>query len=195
MQQKRFAIYTDEELMNFLAKGEAEAFDELYARYGKRLLAYFKRMLGYNKEYAEDALQDIFMKIAEAPEKFDRSRSFKTWVYTVASNMCKNHYRHQAVKMNHLKEVVAVDHTVNESAFIAAASVIDRKTFAEMLDKVLIELPDEKREAFILKYQEEKSIAEIAVIQGCPEGSVKSRLHYTLRLLEEKLKIFHPKNQ
>ena len=43
-----------------------------------------------------------------------------------------------------------------------------------------------------LKYQEDKTIAEIAVIQNCPEGSVKSRLHYTIKILEEKLKIFNP---
>src|ERR1041384_1884999 len=96
MQRKTaYGIYSDEELMLFVTKGEESAFDELYARYGKRLLMYFTRMMNNRKESAEDALQDLFMKIAERPELFDRSRSFKTWIFSAASNVCKNYYRHK----------------------------------------------------------------------------------------------------
>jgi RNA polymerase sigma-70 factor (ECF subfamily) len=179
--------------MSFLAQGETEAFDELYNRYGKRLLIYFTRMLNFNREAAEDALQDLFMKIAESPARFDSSRSFKTWIYAVASNMCKNYYRHQGVVKQHAEESTSVQ-PINESAFLSVASSIDKKIFAQMLVKVLEDLSPEKREAFILKYQEDKSIAEIAEIQACPAGSVKSRLHYTLKILEEKLRMFHPGN-
>jgi RNA polymerase sigma-70 factor, ECF subfamily len=180
--------------MTFISGGEARAFDELYARYGKRMLLYFTRMLNFNKEAAEDALQDLFMKIAEAPEKFDTSRSFKTWIYTVASNACKNYYRHQKVTWQHKEEVIALT-SINDQAFISAAERMDQKLFKELLYKVLGDLPPEKKEAFILKYQEEKTISEIAEIQNCPEGSVKSRLHYTIKILEAKLKMFDPQNK
>ena len=90
-------MYTDEELMHFIINGEEFAFNELYKRYAKKLLGYFTRMLNYDKNMAEDALQDVFLKIAEAPTKFDNSRSFRTWVFTIASNQCKNFYRHQTV--------------------------------------------------------------------------------------------------
>src|SRR3954469_25875604 len=93
----RFSIYSDEELMFFLGNGEVLAFDELYERYSKRMMVYFTRMLNFNRVLAEDALQDLFLKIAEAPQKFDRSRSFKTWIFSVASNSCKNYYRHKGV--------------------------------------------------------------------------------------------------
>ena len=71
---------------------------------------------------------------------------------------------------------------------------MDAVEFRKILNEALDELAPEKKEAFILKYQEDKSIADIAFIQNCPEGSVKSRLHYTLKILEEKLKIFNPSN-
>jgi len=93
----RFSIYSDEELMFFLSSGEVLAFDELYERYSKRLYGYFIRMLNFDAALAEDALQDLFLKIAESPQKFDRNRSFKTWVFSVASNSCKNYYRHKKV--------------------------------------------------------------------------------------------------
>lgn len=188
----RFSIYNDEELMCFLSKGEVLAFDELYARYSRRLMIYFARMLNFDKDLAEDALQDLFLKIAEHPEKFDRNRSFKTWIFSVASNTCKNYYRHRSVVVQSREELQYLNGKVHENSFTNLASKIDAVEFRKMLEEVLDELPPEKKEAFILKYQEEKSIAEIAFIQNCPEGSVKSRLHYTLKLLEEKLYIFNP---
>jgi len=188
----RFSIYSDEELMFYLSTGEVLAFDELYARYSRRLMIYFTRMLNFDKDLAEDALQDLFLKIAEHPEKFDRSRSFKTWVFSVASNTCKNFYRHKHVVIQSQEEIFYLDTKVSESSFLKLANKLDAIEFRKMLEEILDELPPEKKEAFILKYQEEKTIAEIAFIQNCPEGSVKSRLHYTLKILEEKLHIFNP---
>ncbi len=187
-----FSIHSDEELMSFVRQGEVRAFDELYVRYGGRLLAYFTRMLNFNRTQAEDALQDLFLKIAEAPEKFDTNRSFRTWIFSIASNTCKNYYRHRQVVAQSREEIAYEGEWKDNSAFVNCASRIDARLFRNMLEECLNELPPEKKEAFILKYQEEKTIAEIAEIQNCPEGSVKSRLYYTIRLLEEKLKLFNP---
>lgn len=187
-----FSIYRDEELMSFVKQGEVRAFDELYVRYGGRLLAYFTRMLNFNRTQAEDALQDLFLKIAEAPEKFDTNRSFRTWIFSVASNTCKNYYRHLQVVAQSREEIAYEGDWSDDTTFLNCASRMDAHLFRNMLEECLNELPPEKKEAFILKYQEEKSIAEIAQIQECPEGSVKSRLYYTIRLLEEKLKLFNP---
>ena len=189
----RFSLYQDEELMQFVCTGEEQAFDELYQRYGKRLFVYFFRMLGYNRSLAEDAVQDLFLKIAERPELFDRSRSFKTWVFCVASNACKNMYRHNMVRQSHAP-AVAMQIAVPEDGFALAAGRLDHAEFVRTLHETLAELPPEKREVFILRFQEEKTIAEIAVIQGVAEGSVKSRLHYTLKFLGARLSVFNPVN-
>ncbi|MBA3664504.1 MAG: RNA polymerase sigma factor [Bacteroidetes bacterium] len=188
-----FSISTDEELMVLLNKGEVAAFDELYARYGNRLMVYFTRMLNFDTILAQDALQDLFMKIVEAPERFDSNRSFKTWIFSIASNYCKNVYRHRNVVLQ-AHEEIENERTVNENAFFHLANKMDSSLFKNLLNETLNSLPLEKKEAFILKYQEDKSIAEIALIQNCPEGSVKSRLHYTIKMLETRLKIFDPQN-
>ncbi len=185
-------LATDEELMFHISKGEASAFDELYLRYSKRLLGYFIRMLNFDKELARDALQDLFLKIAEHPEKFDRAQSFKTWIFSSASNVCKNHYRHKEVIKTANEEIEY--HGQSEINLDFYQNKLDAQQFRKMLEEALNELPIEKKEVFILKYQEEKSIKEIAQIQNCPEGSIKSRLHYTLKVLEEKLKMFNPVN-
>ena len=190
--KSRFSVLSDEELMLHLCNGEVLAFDEIYYRYSKQLLGYFIRMLNFDKNLAEDALQDLFLKIAESPEKFDASRSFKIWIFSIASNSCKNFYRHQNVVKNSKEELDYIGEKANNDEFLKAASRIDALEFRKILNEALDELAPEKKEAFILKYQEDKSISDIAFIQNCPEGSVKSRLHYTLKILEEKLKIFNP---
>ena len=191
--QSRYSLYQDEQLMQSVCAGEVSAFDELYSRYGKRLSLYFLRMLNFNRSLAEDAVQDLFLKIAEKPHLFEPSRSFKTWIFSVASNICKNYYRHNLVKRNHAP-FLALDINAPVDGFILAANRLDHAEFLRTLNETLSELPAEKKEVFILRFQEEKTIAEIADIQGVPEGSVKSRLHYTLKFLGDRLSVFNPLN-
>ena len=70
----------------------------------------------------------------------------------------------------------------------------DRRIFNEQLKKVLASLTSEQRAAYTLRYEEELSVREIAQILHCPEGTVKSRLYYTLKILQRSLSNYNPKN-
>lgn len=179
--------------MCLLSEGRTEAFDELYKRHAATFMRYFFRMLNRDKELASDAVQDLFLKIAESPEKFDSSRSFKTWMFSLASNYCKNYYRHKKVEQTYV-ELFIHDNGKVSNELAQVIQHMDRKYLLKMLDLVLLELPMEKREVIVLKYQEERSIAEIAEIQNCSEGTVKSRLHHAIRILQEKLYEFKNEN-
>ena len=87
-----YSKQTDEELMSSLGRGDKRAFDEIYKRYSQPLFGYFMKLLARDQEKCEDMVHDLFTKIIRKPDYFDPSRSFKTWVYSVASNMCKNEY-------------------------------------------------------------------------------------------------------
>ncbi len=191
---KDYSLCSDEKLMLLLRGGEASAFDTLYARYSRKLLGYFVRMLNYDREKAQDALQDLFLKIVEHPEAFDSSRNFRPWVYALACNTCKNHYKHiTRVKGVH-EELRYVANELDERSFLKAAEKIDAIEFRKALDDVLEDLPLEKKTVFVLRFQEDHTLLEIAEITGASEGTVKSRLHYTLKILEERLKRFNPIN-
>ena len=71
-------------------------------------------------------------------------------------------------------------------------TVYDRQVFNEQLKKVLTSLTDEQRAAYTLRYEEELSVQEIAQVLHCPEGTVKSRLFYTLRILQHSLSNYNP---
>lgn len=178
---------TDERLMQFVAKGDARAFEALYDRYSDRLLNYFYRMLWRDREKAEDFMQDLFTKLLSKPEAFDPKRSFKPWLFSIANNMCKNEYEKQAVRSGEGTELANENLAANEPTM---PDHLDWDAFNQSLDRELALLDEKHRTSFVLRYREELSIREISVICDCSEGTVKSRLFYALRKLTPKLSAF-----
>ena len=96
--KKSYTAETDENLMREVIKGDNLAFSEIYDRWSKPMLNYFYKMLWQDREKAEDFMQEIFTKIIHKPQLYNPSRAFKTWIYSVANNMCKNEYRRAEVR-------------------------------------------------------------------------------------------------
>jgi RNA polymerase sigma-70 factor (ECF subfamily) len=190
--KNKYKSQQDESLMQLLKKGNTQAFDELYNRYSNRLLHYFYRMLGNNEEKAQDFLQDLFLKVVEKPELFDTKKRFSTWLFTVASNMCKNEYRRLSVRANGSTFLGDFNATANDIVMPNIDRLIDAKMFNELLLDEVATLSEIKRDTFLLRYQEHFSIKEISEILNCSEGTVKSRLFYTIKKLAQKLQAFNP---
>jgi len=180
---------TDEELMEAISNGNQKAFGILYDRWSRIMLNYFYKMLWQDREKAEDFMQDLFTKIIHKPYLFNTSRSFKTWVYSVANNMCKNEYRKQEVRKG-------TSNNLNEEISIAGTESPDKQhdmnQFNDRLKEELNELSDNHRKVFIMRFKQNLSIKEIAEIMQTSEGTIKSRIFYTLKKLSENLKEFNP---
>lgn len=182
--------YSDEILMQKIASGDKRAFNDLYDRYATPLLNYFFRMLWKDREKAEDFVHDLFAKIIQKPDSFDTKRTFKTWIYSVANNMCKNEYKRQEVRSgmkNGLEEYAAIaDDTVN------AVQQTHHSMFGEEFQIKLDQLDEKQREAFIYRHIEGLSIKEIADILKISEGTIKSRIFYATKYLAEELVHYQP---
>ncbi len=182
---------SDEELIALLTSGENRAFDEIYQRYSNKMLFFFYRMFNGDEEKSQDFLHDMFLKVLEKPHLFDPQRKlrFSTWIYTIASNMCKNEYRNQKVR-----QVVTND--IDMSRFSSYSEKVsqnyDKALFQQLLQQELENCSHAHRTAFILRFQDGMAIKEISAILECSEGTIKSRIFYTLKRLSEKLKIFDP---
>ncbi len=185
----KYNSLTDEELMKALSKGDQRAFDELYKRFYAQLLGYFKNMLWGDREKAEDMVHDIFAKIIKNPDYFDTNRSFRTWLFSVASNMCKNEYKKQAVRKNTSTGVE--DYRSISSSTNVLAEVQDIQ-FQEAFEENLAKMDEKHREVFALRHLEGLSMKEIAEVMEINEGTVKSRLFYATKFLAEKLKVYNP---
>lgn len=182
-----WSVRSDEELMVAIQQKEAAAFEALYDRYARLMLNYFHRMLWKDREKARDFTQELFTKIIHKPELYDSGRPFKTWIYSVAHNMCKNEYAKHEVR------VAAAKNLKHEQTGIQAEGAsgnMDRAAFNEHLKAALDGLDEVKRTTFELRFYQELSITEISEVMQCSEGTVKSRLFYTLKDLNAQLKMF-----
>lgn len=181
---------SDESLMRSISNGDKRAFDELYARYSGPLLGYFMRMLWRDREKSEDFVHDLFAKIIRKPDYFDLERSFKTWVYSVANNMCKNEYKKQEVRKG-MSNGLDNHYSLFDTSVNVIGEVQDA-FFKEAFEESMKKLDDKHREAFALRHIEGLSIKEIADVLEINEGTIKSRLFYATKYLAEHLKIFNP---
>ncbi len=165
--------------MREITRRNERAFAVLYDRYSPRMYRFFFRMLWRDAGKAEDFTQEIFLKIIEKPHLFDPERSFRTWVYTLATNLCKNEYRRPPPP--------EADWEIPERWDDPLPDKLDKVLFEQHLRQSIENLSEAHRQCFILRYQEEMSVAEIAEITGAPEGTVKSRLHHGLKLVAGQL--------
>jgi RNA polymerase sigma-70 factor, ECF subfamily len=162
--------------------GEERAFEELVDRYQARLLNFIYRTTG-DRERAEDLVQEVFVRVYRHIHRFDRSKKFSTWIYTIASNLAKNELRNrsrnplilfQTIKRNWQDE----DRPLQFEDFTSRPDDLYRKRhLRDLVEESVRQLPLHHRQVFILRELEGKSYEEIAEITSCNLGTVKSRLN------------------
>ncbi len=178
----RLRKYSDEALMDLIQKGSVGAFDELYLRYSQKLLATMYRMVG-DKARAQDLLHDVFLLVIENPQKFDTTKNFKSWIYTVALNACRKSFR--GPKVVDIQQLTHV-----EAGGRSAIEQLTNSGIKSAMESALNALSIEHKEVFVLHHQQGLSIKEIAQIVQCAEGTVKSRLFSCRKQLAQKLKLY-----
>ena len=181
--KKNFIVLNDEALMRLVRQNRTAAFDELYDRYSGRIYAFVSRMLSGNTEAARDLTQDVFLRVVEKSDTYNPQYRFSSWIFTIASNLCKNEYRRQAVRKSD-----PLDETRLYAGQGNPERSADQRLFSAALEQALNELRPSHRTVFLLRYQQDFSIGEIASIAGCAEGTVKSRLHHVIKKLGHQLK-------
>ena len=174
---------TDEQLMARAKAGNDAAFEELYHRYARRLKGFFFLQLGRDEELAADATHDVFLRAYEARNRYQEGKNVSTWLFTIAYNICRNHYRSNAYETQLLATLDAEPISEEQIEVQLDAAALD-----DALAQVLSELPPPLHQLFSLHYQEELTIPQVAEIIGIPEGTVKSRLHKTMNIIRKKLK-------
>jgi len=160
---------SDEQLMEVYQSnrdGQGDkALDHLYRRYSKPMFNFFYFTLNNDYDKAQDFVHDLFIRIIDNQHGFDKNQSFKPWIYRIASNLCKNHFRANNVAQKYHNHIVS-----NAYAFI-----LDNET-ENALQLCISRLSSEFRSLIVLRFKMKLTIKEIADIYECPEGTIKSRL-------------------
>ena len=175
----------DAELMLRVGQGEHAAYEVLYERHAQRLGGFFLRMLAYDTAKAEDMVQELFIRVWTHRASYRASQPFTTWLYAMAYNLCKNVYRHESVHQDYAAEC-----SLREEPTMVADEAIERDELRQLLRQAVQTLPESQRDVFLLHYDEELTVPEVARIVGCPEGTVKSRLATALTTIKKQMNAY-----
>jgi len=179
--------YSDERLMVEVIDHHSHvALTELHRRYSGKLLGYFMKMMHQDQELAQDFVQELFLRILEKKHLYDPEKKFYTWVFTIASNMCKTAYRRQPMQTLSSDGFELNNHTH------LGDDLAEKARFRELLKISLEQLELPQKTVFVLRYMEQFSLNEIAEITDVSLGTVKSRLFYATKKMTEHLKSFDP---
>jgi RNA polymerase sigma-70 factor (ECF subfamily) len=175
----------DTALMLRYRDGDMTAFETLYGRHKGSLFGFLVRQIG-NRQYAEDVFQEVWSRIIRNRDKYQANAKFTTYLYHIARNCSIDHYRRMQKRDDDISEQ---DAAVPE----AQAKDGDPVTTAETgelrfaIVGALRNLPDDQREAFLMKEESGLSLEEIATVTGVGRETVKSRLRYAVGKLRQCL--------
>jgi RNA polymerase sigma-70 factor, ECF subfamily len=176
------AARSDSDVVAAYLDGDRRAFEMLVDRYQRRLLNFVYRTIG-DRERAEDLVQEVFIRVHRHLHRFDQSKKFSTWIYTIASNLAKNELRNRSRNPLVLFQAIRKDDDVEqrplqfEDRHSRPDDLFRKRHLRELVEWTVAQLPEHHRIVFVLRELEGKTYEEIAEITDCNLGTVKSRLN------------------
>ena len=160
--------------------GDERAFARLLDEFGTRTLAYLRGLVG---DDAEDVQQEVWLAVYRGLHTLADPRAFRTWLFRTTRHRAIDFLRARRRERELVEDAAleADDATTGDGD--DALAPLD----ASALAPALAELPPAQREVLLLRYQHDMSYAELALVTGCPVGTVRSRLHHAKRRLQELL--------
>ncbi|MGH8120814.1 MAG: RNA polymerase sigma factor, partial [Gammaproteobacteria bacterium] len=178
---------SDESLMQEYRSGDVGAFEILYSRHKGNLFRYLLRQCG-NAAIAEELFQDVWMKLIGAREHYEVRARFTTWLYQMARNHYIDYYRRH--KITGALDATAGDCDPEEvpvSSREQPEHLAEVREQTDILMQLVDQLPEDQREAFVLREEGGLSVEEIAAVTGVKPETAKSRLRYAVNKLRAGL--------
>ncbi|MEX2593750.1 MAG: RNA polymerase sigma-70 factor [Anditalea sp.] len=173
--------YPEKELVLLLRQGEIKAFDELYYRYVPRLMA-FARTFILDEQEAEEAVQEIFIKIWEKRKSMDELKNFKSYLFQSVKNHLFNHIRDKK-KTCQLEDIP-------DERFPREDNVLENLSYKELENTaigIIASLPKVQQEVFTLSKMEGLTNTEIAVKLSLSKRTVEHHIYLSVKYLRGKL--------
>ncbi len=161
-------------------QGDPAAFERLVSKYQQRLVAFLWNLLGSGDD-ARDAAQDVFIQAYVKLGQFDRSRSFKSWLFAIAYNRGIDLLRKKrSFRLFWQQEIASGGQLAGDEA---AGPIEDSPLWRTVLRKIT----PQERSVLALKYNEDCGADEIAATLGCSESTVRVHLLNARRKLKKEL--------
>jgi len=177
---------SDEQLIARLSAGEESVLNILMERY-QHPLYHFVLRYTHDEQQAYDIVQETFVKVYTRADSFNQSYRFKTWLYQISLNLCRDLSR-----KNSIRRLFSFDEAEKKQALFTGDDAgleieSDKKEEIARLQSYIAELPHKLKSALILFSLEEKSQIEAAKILGVSPKTVETRVYRAKKLLKKKM--------
>lgn len=179
----------DEEIVKRVKSGDIDAFEELIAKYEKRVFSLIYNMLK-NDNDIEDIAQEVFVKVYRNIDKFHGNSSLYTWIYRITTNLCLDYIKKQK-SVIYIDEKLQLDDGEVELQLPSEEKLQDElyeeKELKQKLEKAIAKLQDKQRIMIVLRDIKGLSYEEISEILEMKLGTVKSQINRARLKLKEIL--------
>jgi RNA polymerase sigma-70 factor (ECF subfamily) len=183
----------DEQLMLYVARDDVAAFDGLFMRHRRGVYNFLFRSLG-NHALAEDLTQECFLRVWRSRRTYQPTARFNTWLFTLARHLALDE-----LKRRRVATVALLVEPEDEDRLPLAPALQNRQKSGDpearlmsreserALECALMNLPENLREAVLLRDMEGLNYEQIAEVTGVPTGTVKSRLNAARNRLRQAM--------
>jgi RNA polymerase sigma-70 factor (ECF subfamily) len=172
------------DILQQINKGNKQAYADIVNHFQHSLFAYLGRM-GVSQSQAEELAQEAFLRAWQNLDRFDPEKAaFSTWLFTIARRLALNElsrfsYKYESTGNEYIEPETGERQTPNED--------LAQKQRKQMLTQALLKLPLDQRNLLALAYVQTLELADIARIEDCPVGTIKSRLYRARQALLTQL--------
>ena len=173
---------SDEMLIQAIAQGNRHGMELLYARHNVRIYRFILRITD-NATLAEDIVSDVFLDVWRFADGFKERSQVSTWLLAIARHKTMSALRRRSDEQLDDDSAAAIEDPTDDPEVS-----VDSKDQSAVVRKCLSQLSVVQREVIDLVYYHEKSVEEVARIVGAPAGTVKTRMFYARRRMDQLLK-------
>jgi len=182
----------DAELVARVQRGDKQAFDLLVLKYQRKIMRLLSRMIRDQSEI-EDVAQESFIKAYRALPQFRGESAFYTWLYRIAINtarnwLAQNNRRPSSPSAQENEDGETFDATDNLTDSSNPESEMASRQIADTVNKAINDLPEELRNAIVMREIDGMSYEDIAESMNCPIGTVRSRIFRAREAIATRLR-------
>lgn len=189
---------TDITWVKALQSGDEEALHELMVKYQQPIHRYIYRSL-LNEQDALEATQEVFVRVYFKIHQFTPKAKFSTWLFQIATNLCRDHLRSRAFKEKFQTDPLALTNSEGDeterpllSCQKSPSESLQANERLQLLEKAVSALPEDLRETFVLAVIEENSHLECAEILKTTPKTIEMRVYRARKKLIETLSFLNP---
>jgi len=178
---------SDEDLMKSCSEGDMRAFELIVLRYKDAIFNFIYHFVAdYHR--AQDISQETFLRVLKNVDRYRSRNKFKTWLYRIAVNLCKNELRdrtrHKALSLDNVDLDIM---NLSQDHYTSPDKAYEKEEIRRLVENAVNSLPEDQRMIIIMREYQDLSYEEIASALNCSLGAVKSRIYRARQNIKKML--------